>query len=75
MNRSTKRFVFFLRVIYFILTYVYVSSCCFCQRTYVAQGYLDGPPSSSLIGCLIHMTLCHICSLTKATTGNIHICN
>ena len=26
MNRSTKRFVFFYRIIYFFLTYVYVSS-------------------------------------------------
>ena len=31
--------------------------------------------SSSLIGCPIHMPVCHICSLTKPTAGNVHVCN
>ena len=30
--------------------------------------------NSNLIGCPIHMALCHICSLTKQQTGNIHVC-
>ena len=43
--RSTKRFVFF-EFIYFALTYVlYICmfpACCFHQRTYVAQGLVNG---------------------------------
>ena len=43
MNRSTKRFVFFkVLFIHFVLTYVYVSACCFRQRTYMAQGLVNG---------------------------------
>ena len=41
IRRSTKRFVFF-EYTYFVFTYVlYICmfpACCFCQRTYLAQG-------------------------------------
>ena len=45
IRRSTKRFVFF-KFIYFVLTYVLYTCmfpvCCFLQRTYVAQGLVNG---------------------------------
>ena len=45
IGRSTKRLVYF-EFIYFVLTYVlYVCmfpACCFRQRTYVAQGLVNG---------------------------------
>ena len=73
--------LYFLRIIYFILTYMYVSCCCFCQSTYVVQGYMNGvlndiqthlcsqptQVSLSFIRCPIPMALCYICSLMKAT--------
>ena len=43
-NRSFQLSVFSQRIIYFVLTYVYASSCCFPQRTYVAQGHMNGEP-------------------------------
>ena len=45
MNRSTKRV--FLRIIYDVLTFVYVSSCCFPQRTYMAAGHINGAPNEA----------------------------
>ena len=42
MNRSTKRYLFFSYI-----TYVYVSSCCFCQRKYVAQSQINGVPNET----------------------------
>ena len=45
IRRSTKRIVFFL-FIYFVLIYVLYMcifpACCFRQRTYVAQGLVNG---------------------------------
>ena len=45
IGRSTKRSVF-CEFIYFVLTYVlYIymfPACCFCQRTCVTQGLLNG---------------------------------
>ena len=44
MSRSTKRFVFFFRIylfISFLHTCMY-PACCFCVKTYVAQGLVNG---------------------------------
>ena len=45
IGRSTKRFVFF-EFIYFVFTYMlYICmfpACCFHQRTYMAQGLVNG---------------------------------
>ena len=34
-------------IIYFVLTYLYVSSCCFCQCTYVTLGHINGAPNET----------------------------
>ena len=51
IGRSTKRFVFF-ESIYFVLTYLLYMcmfpACCFRQRTYVAQGLVNGVLNESL---------------------------
>ena len=51
-----------------------VSSCCLCQRTYMAQGYMKGAPNETPTHTCWFVVLCHMCYLTKATVGNIHIC-
>ena len=43
MSRSTKRFVFFRTYLFILFLYTYMFSACrFRQRTYMAQGLVNG---------------------------------
>ena len=51
VGSSTKRFVFFLGFIYLIILFLHTCmfpACCFRQRTYMAQGLVNGVFNSSL---------------------------
>ena len=58
MNRSTKRCVFFFRILKFIsfLHRRMFSACCFRQRTYVVQGHMNSA---------LNETQTHFCLLVE----------
>ena len=59
-NWSTKRFAFIKESFFSFLHACMFPSSYFRQRTYLAQDHMNGEPNDT------GMSLCHICSLTKA---------
>ena len=72
MNEFTK-ISYVIGIIYFVHTYVYNSSLLLLSENICG---INRPTrvSSIFIGCPVYMPLCHISSLTKATTGNTRVC-
>ena len=47
INLPTKRFVFFKELFISLLHTCMFSACCLPPRTYVGQGYMNGPPNAT----------------------------
>ena len=55
-----------------------VPACCFCQRTYVAQGYVNGALNETQTHSRLLVEVTRACATYvlwwKQQAGNIHVC-